>query len=416
MPRWHHAGWQPARWALWTVPVSARVYVLIAHTAVGIATVSVLEHFHPDRGADVRFAILTALGVGYALAVDRVSLLRRFLQLGAGPNVWTNQTSIWTFAATLVLPLAYTVILVLVIYAYVLMRGWQNKSIRTYRVLFAVTTTLVGVYSASALGRLFDSVPLAGGARAEIGVVCQLGVYTLSSLAVAVVGLRLYGNTGSLRASLPRHKPVLMELGTLLLGIVAAQLLVHDVLLSPLTVLMAIALHRSSMVQELAAAARVDVKTGLLNAAAWRQRAEEILAECRGRSHSATLFVLDLDHFKRVNDTYGHIAGDAVLGAVGASLVTPIRVGDCAGRFGGEEFVLLIRDVEPSSALKIAERIRAEIATRSGSLGTPVTASIGIVTATRGDMRTLDALLDAADTALYRAKAAGRDQTLYASA
>ena len=403
-----------AGWALWDTPISARIYLLVANSGVGTLATIAIVHLHPDITSSARFALLATLALGYGIAVDRVAVLRRYLQLGHRSAVWTNQTSIWTFAGTVTLPLGYACLLVLAIYADILVRGWQHRSIRTYRVVFGITTALAGVIAAHTVGRAFDAT---GGASAQIGLLVQLAVYTSSSLLLAVIGIRLYGDTDSLRASLPRRKSVVMEVATLLLGLITAQLLVHDVMLTPLVVFMAIALHRSSMVQELAAAARVDIKTGLLNAAAWRAQAEELWINCAHAQEPVALLVIDLDHFKVVNDTYGHIAGDTVLAAVGTCLAVSERDGSCAGRFGGEEFVVILPGAGSDAAAGLAEHIRREIHVRTKHLGTPVTASVGIA-GSRSDaaVSSLDELVRLADAALYEAKAAGRDQSRSAAA
>src|SRR6185312_8514453 len=85
-----------------------------------------------------------------------------------------------------------------------------------------------------------------------------------------------------------------------------------------------------------------DGKTGLLNAAAWHAQAERALRRASRHDGAKGVLVLDLDHFKSVNDTYGHLAGDQVLAAVAAALRTEVRDRDLVGRFGGEEFVILL--------------------------------------------------------------------------
>jgi len=127
--------------------------------------------------------------------------------------------------------------------------------------------------------------------------------------------------------------------------------------------------------------------------------------------------MLDIDHFKRVNDTYGHLAGDAVLAALSATLRGLLRDYDITGRFGGEEFAILLPHTDTATAAQITERIRAKLAditvTTGNSSGAEiplqVTVSIGVATLA-GSHRDLDELIAAADAALYRAKARGRNQ------
>jgi diguanylate cyclase (GGDEF)-like protein len=163
--------------------------------------------------------------------------------------------------------------------------------------------------------------------------------------------------------------------------------------------------------------ARADAKTGLLNAATWeREAAAEVTRAVRTRSPLAVA-ILDLDRFKNINDTYGHLLGDEVLRGIAGILTEMLREYDLAGRFGGEEFVLLLPQTRAVDALRIAERVRAHISRLavyadgpSGRERVQVTASIGVAALDAGTRRELPELLSAADAALYRAKASGRDQ------
>jgi diguanylate cyclase (GGDEF)-like protein len=167
-------------------------------------------------------------------------------------------------------------------------------------------------------------------------------------------------------------------------------------------------LHRSSLVRQLQTAATTDDRTGLLNAGAWHELASQQLARCVRANSPAALLLIDLDYFKSVNDTYGHLAGDAVLSMVGQALKHELRGHDAVGRYGGEEFAVLLTEVDATSAVDIADRVRACIAGIRPGDGIRVTASIGL--APRRSSGTLNDLLANADAALYRAKAAGRDR------
>jgi diguanylate cyclase (GGDEF)-like protein len=180
-------------------------------------------------------------------------------------------------------------------------------------------------------------------------------------------------------------------------------------------------LQRFSRHAHLVNASRIDSKTGLLNAGTWdREAAVEVARAVRTRSPLAVA-LLDIDHFKAVNDTYGHLTGDQALGAIGRSLTALLREYDLAGRFGGEEFALLMPQTSPVDAYRIAERIRDHLAAMPIDPGsTPdarpfnVTVSIGVATVSASwgaNVRTqLTDLLAAADNALYHAKQGGRDQ------
>jgi two-component system cell cycle response regulator len=129
-----------------------------------------------------------------------------------------------------------------------------------------------------------------------------------------------------------------------------------------------------------------------------------------------SLLLIDADHFKRVNDSFGHAAGDTALRALAGHLKSSVRAEDMIARFGGEEFAVLAREITVEGALAVAERIRRSVEATPVKLddgrSVPLTVSIGVVT--MGSRRTFanaDALLEAADEALYRAKEAGRNRS-----
>jgi diguanylate cyclase (GGDEF)-like protein len=176
-------------------------------------------------------------------------------------------------------------------------------------------------------------------------------------------------------------------------------------------------LQRSLRHGQLLNDSRADSKTGLLNSATWeREATAEVSRAVRAKTPLAVA-LLDLDRFKSVNDTYGHLTGDQVLKEVARTLDTMLREYDLAGRFGGEEFALLLPHTRATDAFRIAERIRSNVAAlrfiapgASGGERLSVTVSIGVAALDAGDQREFSDLLAAADAALYRAKASGRDQ------
>ncbi|MBB2487193.1 GGDEF domain-containing protein [Mitsuaria sp. WAJ17] len=175
-----------------------------------------------------------------------------------------------------------------------------------------------------------------------------------------------------------------------------------------------IALLLSRLIQRIESLTRHDPLTGLCNR---RELGEQLLKQQlraqRGRSHA--LLMLDLDHFKRINDELGHAAGDAALRHVARLLQASLREQDCAARFGGEEFVLLLPDTPLAGAQALAERLRAALASSVWSWQGrhwPLTASLGLAMAAPG--RFTDALLEAADRAMYQAKAQGRNRVCLA--
>lgn len=164
---------------------------------------------------------------------------------------------------------------------------------------------------------------------------------------------------------------------------------------------------------EMAYRAQHDALTGLANRQLLETHAERALARARRRGQCVALLYLDLDGFKPINDTLGHAAGDVVLAETASRLVKAVRVEDTVARVGGDEFVVLLADLEPSSAREVAERVAKGFLTalrepmRVQGRDCRIGVSIGI--SVKLAPPDLDALLIAADTAMYRAKKDGRD-------
>lgn len=159
--------------------------------------------------------------------------------------------------------------------------------------------------------------------------------------------------------------------------------------------------------------ATVDALTGLPNRATFLERAYRELERAQRNGSSLALAMLDIDHFKRFNDRYGHPAGDRVLKDAGRAVAGAIRGIDLAGRYGGEELVLLLVDVDAEAAIAAVERVRAAIAqVRLPHVPDAVTASAGIALHHGAfDRCRVADLIRRADAALYRSKAEGRDRT-----
>jgi diguanylate cyclase (GGDEF)-like protein/PAS domain S-box-containing protein len=160
---------------------------------------------------------------------------------------------------------------------------------------------------------------------------------------------------------------------------------------------------------ELRERATTDPLTGLLNRASMYEQLERALADAAISGSSVALLFCDLDRFKLVNDSQGHATGDQLIRSVAQSLRRVLRGGDLAARFGGDEFVVLLRNVDgPAAAITVAERLVAAVrqVVQVGAFSITPSASVGI--ALSSPTSTPDLLLSEADTALYRAKAAGR--------
>jgi len=157
--------------------------------------------------------------------------------------------------------------------------------------------------------------------------------------------------------------------------------------------------------------ASCDMLTGAMTRRAFSDALRKAFAARARTRGKASLVLLDLDHFKRINDTQGHSAGDAVLKTVARTVMRELRIEDCFGRIGGEEFAILIANADAETAADVAERVRAAIerTTIPGHESIRVTASFGIAEATDGVLDAED-LTSRADAQLYSAKASGRNR------
>lgn len=175
------------------------------------------------------------------------------------------------------------------------------------------------------------------------------------------------------------------------------------------------ALRLSELLKMLSQRAQIDGLTGLYNRAHFDRRWAEELAGAQRHSRPVSIAIIDLDHFKSVNDTFGHPAGDAVIKGLGSLLQEHSRQSDIACRYGGEEFVLILPDTTPSDGAELCDRIRVAL----GELTWPrhperqITCSIGIAGASAGTELDAGAVMEAADKLLYRAKKGGRNQCVH---
>jgi diguanylate cyclase (GGDEF)-like protein len=207
------------------------------------------------------------------------------------------------------------------------------------------------------------------------------------------------------------------------LGVLITVVVGVNVALAVFAVPTVLLVRRFMMHAQLLALARVDTKTGLLNASTWEREAEIEIARAIRTQSPLALALVDIDHFKLVNDTHGHLAGDKALRAVTDALRNQLRAYDLAGRFGGEEFAILLPQAREIDALNVAERLRAHVAAMSIPVSDKdesgqvirLTISVGVA-ALNGESRELTDMLAAADAALYHAKETGRNKTHVISA
>ena len=401
-------------WAWWQLPMALRCYVgvipLVALGMIGFA-LSQTVWTVPDL---LEYALLLGCGMVSVAATPRVA----YIKSGMARDFLT----VWVLPVAILLPPVYAMLTPIPLQV---LTQWRVLKGVPYRRVFTAAAISLTYGAASLLFRQFpDSFagPTIGTGRHALTwvlavAICEIvggrghhflivGAIKLTDPSVRLADLEL--NREALQADFAEFDLSVLVTVVIAVNPVLAIAAVPTVLLA----------RRFIMHAQLLAASRIDTKTGLLNAATWEMEAEiEISRAVRMRIPLAVALV-DIDHFKVVNDTYGHLVGDKALRAVTDALQSQLRGYDLAGRFGGEEFVVLLPQAREQDALNVAERLRSHIA----GLSIPVddgdesagcvrlTISVGVASL-NGETRELTDLLAAADGALYHAKETGRNKT-----
>jgi diguanylate cyclase (GGDEF)-like protein len=336
-------------------------------------------------------------------------------------EVHVNMASVWFFAAAALLSPGWAGLCAVLVHGHL---WWRSVGPRVPPHRQAYTTAVFVLASAAAsavMGWLRAGLPAGFGA---LVLAAGLLVFFTANTALVAGAMAVAGPPSGAAQAVGTADENLLEIATLCVGALVAAVMVVNPWLVLMSVPPLLVLQRAVLVRHLERVASIDAKTGLLNAAAWHARAERAVTRPGRGPGCAAVLVLDLDHFKDVNDTYGHLAGDEVLAAVADALRAEVRDGDLVGRFGGEEFVILLAarsgrtEVDALAAAQVvADRIRRRVASLAVGLETPdgpltvAGLSVSVGAAVRpdghGDLRTL---VHAADTALYAAKRAGRNR------
>ncbi len=396
-------------WAVWSLNRRARCLLLGTELLAAVLLGWLLLTEPVTGDALIRLGVLVALSGIYSAAAARVERLGRLLH--HDKVLWANQKSVWVAAALLVAPPAWVGLFVVVLFGQTLLRAIRDKALRPHRTVYTMAASTLGALAAGQVYALFGTVAPASPGKA-LAVITTLTVFTATSLGLVIAGAYLAGRPPRLRMLLPTPAALADEGAALTVGLATGLLVLLAPSLAPVTLILVTVLHRSALARHLQTVATIDAKTGLLTSVAWHQRAEQLLQETAAANSSAVVLMIDLDRFKTINDTHGHLLGDEVLTAVAQRLTEQLRTGDLLGRFGGEEFVVALPDTDTANGHQVAERMRRCLHTirldRAPTLH--ISASIGAaVYPDHG--ATLTEVLRTADRAVYAAKAAGRDTT-----
>ncbi len=402
-------------WAVWSLPRPLRAFVVLVVCGylAWVCVDAALFRFYLEE--------LLLFGALLGCGAATVELTRRSSEpAGVVKDVY----AVWELPVVILLPPLYALVVPAIRLA---LTQWRVRRAPLYRRVF--TASAIGIAYGSASLVYHGILPVGCHPRAYLWAHADMWL-----MAAALTGLTQWVvNQGLVLTAVKAADPATRIRDTVLgveplhndvTELCAALLVALGMTVSYVTLIIALPLvtllQRSFRHTQLLNEARADAKTGLLNAMTWdREAAAEVARAVRTRSPLAVA-LLDLDRFKQINDTYGHLVGDNVLRQIATTMTQILRDYDLAGRFGGEEFVMLLPQTRAVDALRIAERVRAHISQLpiySGGAGgaagaerVPVTVSIGVAALDAGSRRELTDLLAAADAALYRAKASGRDQ------
>ena len=401
-----------ATWAIWELPVWLRRFVVatvLAYlAALAVAAARLSPHLHDLEV----FAVLLAFGVA------TVELTRR---TGEPAGLVKDLHGVWYLPVALLLPPLYGLISMVPILA---LNQLRIRRTLVYRRVFTAAATGLSLGAASVAFRATVhslGASLSGSPSSQLRWVllaaCCAALKTLINKALVVTAVKGSEPTASLRQLAWDREVVYNDVAELCLSVVIVFAVAHVSVMIAFALPFVTLLQRSFRHTQLAGEARIDGKTGLLNAATWQREAHTEVSRAVRTHTPLAVAMMDIDHFKAVNDTYGHLAGDAVLAGISAALRSLLRDYDIVGRFGGEDFAILLPQTTAAEARDIAERLRVRLA----KIITPVTAgvesvplqitvSIGVA-ALEEARRDLDELLAAADSALYQAKQSGRNMT-----
>jgi diguanylate cyclase (GGDEF)-like protein len=399
-------------WQVWTLPpwLAALIVVVVAADLALLATALC--------SVSIRAHDLELFAALLACSAATVELTRRASEnKGFAKDVY----AVWELPVAILLPWAFVPIVPVVRTA---LTQWRVRRAPLYRRVFTSAAIGLSYFAAGLAFRLLArSMQVSVGKPAAHAFAWMLTVAICAAVQWAVnqslvlTAVKGSDPTAKLREVQFSREPMYNDVTELCVAVLVTFCVANNMIALAFAFPFVTLLQRSFRHAQLVKDSRADSKTGLLNAATWEHEATtEVIRAVRTRTPLA-IALLDIDKFKVINDTYGHMVGDQVIKEIARTLTSLLREYDLAGRFGGEEFSLLLPQTRAVDAFRIAERVRASIAGLSiiapGATGgelVQVTVSIGVSALDSGSKREYAGLMAAADAALYRAKAGGRNQ------
>jgi diguanylate cyclase (GGDEF)-like protein len=400
-------------WQVWTLRALPQMYIFaVTALAAGIVIVTGLRVEWRLEQVAV-FAGLVGCGI---IAIESTRSVKE-----VHGSLVRDLQAVWFLAVAIVLPPFYALAAPVPLLAYKL---WRQRGMVVYRRVFS-NATISLAYGCAAW--LFHAVPAAaaGGipgtglhVLAWTGVVAGCGAAAWAiNVSLILAAMRLSDRAARLRDMFGSREGLVSDLIELTLGASLALVVAINPALMALALPSVVLYRRYLMQAQLVAQARIDSKTGLLNAGTWQREAEvEFFRALRAQTPLA-LIMVDIDHFRSVNETAGLPAGDQVLRSIARTLAEKVYGRGVVGRVGGEEFAILLPQTGLDEARRMGERLRDHIAAEpiaienGGHAGFVFRLTVSIGVAARPEAgRTFGELVGAADLALTEAKASGRNR------
>ena len=399
-------------WPLWTLPRWLVAFILAVIT-VDLAAIGIAASVTTVRAHD-----LALFGLLLACTAASIELTRKAGEQG---GVIKDVQGVWELPVAILLPPLYALIAPIVRITLVQLRVRRAP---VYRRVFSCAS--IGLsYGAASLTfhRLSGMMTSTTGGTLRHSLVWTLLVAvtvlvrTVLNKAMIMTAVKGTNPAAKILKDIFGRESLYNDAAESCISVLVTYGVAGNIFLAPVALPVVTLLQRSLRHAQLVTDSRADSKTGLLNAATWERESTAEVARAVRTKTPLALALLDIDKFKAVNDTYGHLVGDQVIKEIAHTLDGLLRDYDLAGRFGGEEFSLLLPQTRAVDAFRIAERVRANIAGLSviapgttGGQRVRVTVSIGVAALDSGSKREYSGLMATADAALYRAKAGGRDQ------
>ncbi|MGI5127971.1 diguanylate cyclase [Pseudonocardia sp. CA-107938] len=411
-------------WKLWQLTTRSLVYVLVVDAIAVTLVVTGLDR--PIVAS--HWAWFAALLAGLVAHGELVRGDERRRRVGAPETVHITTDTVWVVAGMLLVP--WPLVAGLIVAAAVHLRLRVDRRTPHFRFVLSAAAHLIATYVAIEILALGDagSAGLPTTTSAILAVLAALVARDLINCGLVAVAVLLTSTTPpDLRVVCGTVSGHALEISASAVGAQLAVLATLQPPLVPLVLLQLIVLDHAAQLPSARHQARVDGKTGLLTPAYWDELAHRELARALRHQQPVGLLMLDIDHFTRVNNQHGHLAGDIALRAVATTIARHLDTGSIAGRFGGEEFAILLCDTTVDALAAAAETLRVRIAelalptARTDPEIDTATAAPLTVTVSIGGSHTdhlalsdpqgvLADLLLTADSALLHAKAGGRNR------